>query len=104
MSTYINYKDRMTYSECDRIIGKPTYESIRRLGHQLIANAACTSTTLGGGSHRYLGLVKSPTAYALVSATPFVRPAHPPPLVAGGTASQVADRKRQINNLVQSGY
>ena len=92
MSTYINFKDRMTYAECDRIIGKPTYESIRRLEHQLIANAACSSTSLGGGAHRYLGLIKSPTAYALVSATPFVRPTHPGPPIAGGTAPQIAAR------------
>ena len=101
MSTYINYKDRMTYSECDRIIGRPTYENIRKLEHQLIANAACTSTSLGGGAHRYLGLAKSPTAYALVSATLFVRPPYPPPLVANDTGPQIAAAERAHKEAVR---
>ena len=75
--TTINYKEKMTHTECDRIIGKPTYDTILNLENQIIAKTNCTSTSLGGGAHRYLGLAKSPTQYALISATAFVRPPHP---------------------------
>ena len=95
MSHTINYKDRMTHTECKRIIGKPTYTTIRNLENQIIANSACTTTPLGGGNHRYLGLVKNPAQYALISPTPFVRPVHPGTLIIeGGTAAVIAARER----------
>ena len=93
--TTINYKDKMTHSECDKIIGKPTYDTLLNLENQIIANTNCTSTPLGGGAHRYLGLAKSPTQYALISETAFIRPLHPgiftpTPL---GTAAQIETEK-----------
>ena len=97
MSTHqnINYKDKMTHSECDRIIGKPTYETIQSLEYSIIANAACVPTSLGGGTHRYLGLVKNPTQYALISQTPFTRPVNPGPLViTPGTAPQMEQQNK----------
>ena len=95
MSSIINYKDRMIHTDCDRLIGKPTYDTIRNLEYQIIANSTCATTVLGGGAHRYLGLVKTPTQYALISATAFVRPAHPGPSVAhAGTAAQIAAAER----------
>ena len=91
----INYKDKMTHPECDRIIGKPTYETIQSLEYSIIANASCVPTALGGGAHRYLGLVKNPTQYALISPTAFIRPVHPGVLVIiPGTAPQMAQQSK----------
>ena len=62
-----------------------------RLYKKIIAYTNCATTSLGGGNHRYLGLAKHPTQYALISGFPFVRPDHPAPLVFnGGTAAQLA--------------
>mmetsp|Transcript_6273 Transcript_6273/g.9112 ORF Transcript_6273/g.9112 Transcript_6273/m.9112 type:complete len:87 (+) Transcript_6273:404-664(+) len=67
----------MKHQELTPIIGKPTYNSIRKIEREVIANTQCATTTLGGGNHRYLGLAKNPTAYALLSNTPFVKPTNP---------------------------
>ena len=86
--TSTNWKEKMTHPECDCIIGKPTYETIQNLEHQIIANTPCSTTSLGRGNHRYLGLVKSPAQYALIPTTPFDRPQHPQPIVVNQNATQ----------------
>ena len=50
-----------------KITGEPNYESLKNLKDELKANAASIPTTLGGGTHGYLGLILSPAAYAVVS-------------------------------------
>ena len=77
----VDWKSKMTHSDCDKIIGRPTFETIKTLENQIISNCTVTNTPLGGGNFRFLGLVKSPAAYALLSPIPFVRPPPPPPLV-----------------------
>ena len=46
-----------------KIAGEPNYESLKNLKDELKANAASIPTTLGGGTHGYLGLILSPAAY-----------------------------------------
>ena len=41
------------------------------------ANASSVPCDLGGGAHGHLGLVLTAADYALVSATPYIRPNHP---------------------------
>lgn len=78
----INYKDTLfEKKELTRIIGKPTYLSLQRLKNELKANAMSVPSTLGGGNHGHLGQVLTPVEYARVSGTPYVRPAHPGPVV-----------------------
>ena len=92
----------MTHTECDRIIGKPTYETIQALEHQIIANTACIATSLGGGAHRYLGLVKNPVQYALISQTPFTRPVHPGIIIiTPGTAAQIAQENKTHDEQIR---
>ena len=52
-----------------KITGEPNYESLKTLKDELKANAASIPTTLGGGTHGYLGLILSPAAYATIAAT-----------------------------------
>ena len=52
-----------------KITGKPNYESLKNLKDELKANAASIPTTLGGGTHGYLGLILSPAAYATIAYT-----------------------------------
>ena len=60
-----------------KIIGIPTYESIKRLNDDISAN---------GGSHGHLGMTVSPAIYATASRTPFVNPTIPdPPALTGLT-------------------
>ena len=63
------------------IVGEPAYDSILRLKKEIQANAASVPCEAGGGANGYLGLVLRPAEYMTVSVTPFVRPAHPGPLV-----------------------
>ena len=49
------------------IHGEPNFESIRTLQRELIINAQCVHSDLGGGAHGHLGLVISPEEYALHS-------------------------------------
>ena len=73
---------RSTYFEqklITRIHGEPSYDTIKRLHNELKANAGRVPSNLGGGMHGHLALVISPTQYAMISNTPFVRPAHPGP-------------------------
>eukprot|EP00559_Dactyliosolen_fragilissimus_P007455 CAMPEP_0184870552 /NCGR_PEP_ID=MMETSP0580-20130426/37878_1 /TAXON_ID=1118495 /ORGANISM="Dactyliosolen fragilissimus" /LENGTH=225 /DNA_ID=CAMNT_0027372679 /DNA_START=622 /DNA_END=1296 /DNA_ORIENTATION=+ len=71
-----SFKDKMKHPELTQVIGQPTYDTIKIIEQEIIANSQCTHTSLGGGKHRYLGLVKSPQQYQLISSPPFVKPYH----------------------------
>ena len=74
----INYIDTyFEFKELTKIHGEPTYDTLKQLHNQLKANATTVPSNLGGGQHGHLGLVLTPTKYALISQTPFVKPAHP---------------------------
>ena len=72
-----------------KITGEPNYESLKNLKDELKANAASIPTTLGGGTHGYLGLILSPAAYATIAATQFIEPIYPGqhPNVPAGTSA-----------------
>ena len=77
-TTIPNYRETLfTYPDLTPIHGEPSYETLKVLHNQLKANARAVRTSLGGGQHGYLALVVSQEQYAIVSATPFVRPEHP---------------------------
>ena len=74
------------------IIGKPTFESLYQLIVDLQANAQSVHSNLGGGANGHLGLIMTPTQYAIHSTTPYVRPTHPGTLtIPGGTTRLVAE-------------
>ena len=62
---------------------------MKTLKDELKANAASIPTTLGGGTHGYLGLILSPAAYATIAATQFIEPIYPGqhPNVPAGTSA-----------------
>ena len=64
-----------------KVIGAPDYEQLNILRNELKANACSVQSDLGGGRHGHLGLLVTAVEYAFVSATPFIRPVHPGPLV-----------------------
>ena len=78
-----NYRDTIfEYADLSVIHGEPTYETLKIMVNQLKANARAVRTTLGGGQHGYLGLLLAQHQYDVIApGTPFVRPAHPGPLV-----------------------
>ena len=80
-----------------KIHGEPTFETLRVLFNELKANAGDVSTTLGGGTLGYLGLLLSILEYApVVPGTPFIRPPNPGPLVIpNGTTQHAATRMRE---------
>ena len=71
------------------IVGEPTYATLKTLKDQLKATAASVPTTLGRGSHGYIGLILSPATYATISPTAFIEPAYPGqlPAIPGGTSA-----------------
>ena len=95
-STNIDYVD--TYFEfrvLTKIHGEPTYETLKAMKNQLKSNACSVTSDLGGGAHGHLGLLLTPTEYAITSPTPYVRPVHPGVLtIAQGTAHHEATRLR----------
>ena len=76
-----------------KITGEPNYESLKNLKDQLKANAASIPTTLGGGTHGYLGLILSPAAYTTIAANQFIEPVYPrqhPNVPAGTNAANTS--------------
>ena len=67
------------YPVLDKIHGKPTYETLKKLKKQLKSNAQSVESSLGGGRYGHLGLVINPTEYAKISTEAFVKPARPTP-------------------------
>ena len=57
-------------------MGVPIYDTLYLLHNKIKSNAMTVHSNLGGGQHGYLGLVVSPTAYALPTKTPFVFQVH----------------------------
>ena len=57
-----------------KIIGVPTYQSIKIVNDELSKNAATIPTTRGGGTLGHVGITVSPTIYATLSITPFTTP------------------------------
>ena len=93
-STNIDYV-AMYFEFCilTKIHGEPTYETLKAMKNQLKSNACSVTSDLGGGAHGHLGLLLTPTEYAITSPTPYVRPVHPGVLtIAQGTAHHEATR------------
>ena len=71
------------------IQGTPTNKTLKRLKQELRANASSVETDLGGGYHRYLGLVLTDEEYALISPTPFDAPEYPAALTIPPGTDQI---------------
>ena len=71
------------------IIEAPTNKTLKRLKQELRANASSVESDLGGGNHRYLGLVLDNDEYTTVSPTAFSAPEYPAALTIPSTATQV---------------
>ena len=85
----INYRETFFPNpDLTRIIGIPTYETLRTLNIELKTNAQSVHSNLGGGNLGHLGLILTPTQYALISPLPYIRPpVHPGVLtIPPGTA------------------
>ena len=78
MKFNIDYiKTVFEYQELTKIVGLPTYASLKQMKDECAANASRVISNHGGGAHRLLGLILTAPKYALVSPIPFVRPGHP---------------------------
>ena len=60
------------------------------MANELKQNASSVYSNLGGGAHGHLGLLLSPQIYALISNVPYVRQAHPGPLIIPANATSHA--------------
>ena len=92
-----NYGTTFPHQTLTKIHGRPNFLGLRRIEKELTANASSVTSTLGGGAHGHLGLVKSAATYNTITpGTPYVRPALPPPLIIpAGTTQHEAFRLHQ---------
>ena len=84
------------YDTLTPIIGQPDFESLQKLKNEIKANAQSVPSTLGGGNHGLLGMVLTPAEYAVISAVPFVAPAHPGNLVFPPGTTGVQSKAMEI--------
>jgi hypothetical protein len=81
-----------------KILGQPTFETLKELKLALEANESSVSSNLGGGRHGYLGAVIDAQTYAIIvgnntagAAQPFIIPTFPgilPVVVRGNQAAR----------------
>ena len=99
----VNYHETIfDHPDLTKIRGVPTYDTLHLLHNKIKSNAIAVSSNLGGGHHNYHGLLVSPTADALLSDTPFVRPIHPvtpaiPIVETQPSRNQTPVRKKSTN-------
>lgn len=82
-----------------KIIGLPTYQTIKKVNDKLSQNAASVHTKLGGGAHGYLALTVNPTIYTTISTTPFVMPTN---LTAPNTTGMIGPQISTANRTHDS--
>ena len=103
----VNYRELyFEYPDLTKIHGELTFETIKTIEDQLIANVQSVFSTLGGGQHGHLGLVLDPFNYSLVSATPFHIPGLPAPFVviAQEAPHEAQTRLNQHNTNVKPSW
>ena len=67
----------LPYSTLTAAPGKSTYAEIEQTQRETFTCASSIASLRGGGQHRELGLVMTPSAYDLVALeTPHIRPVH----------------------------
>jgi hypothetical protein len=66
----------MEYPTLTTINGRPTYEGINKIRHQIYANAYSVDSHRGG-INDHLGQIMSPSTYMMVSAAPVTIPPTP---------------------------
>jgi hypothetical protein len=96
---------KFTYQNLPRIVGIPTYATIKLLTDDLKANAACITSELGGGALGHLALTVPPDVYATLSNTPWAAPVNPgpvpPALLANATAAQIANNRDRYTDRLR---
>ena len=88
-----------THATPSKIIGEPTYQSIKALHDHLKDNASCITCTLGGGAHGHLALVLDPGLYHQITGNNFVVPANPGPHAIIPTGTNLNVQRQLIRNF-----
>ena len=93
--TTTNYRQsHFRIKEPSRIHGEPTFDTLKILYNNLKANATSVPSSKGGGRHGHLGLVVSPTEYALLSLTPFTKTPDPGEFIIPDNATSIDQVKK----------
>ena len=82
---YIN--TNFAYPTLTKITGIPTYAQLKAIKDELKTNAGTIQCDLGGGQNGHLGLLLTNNEYATISATPYICPIHPGPVIPVGTTN-----------------
>jgi hypothetical protein len=93
----------ITFPNLTKIVGRPTFATIKLLKKELFANSKVIHSMRGGGNLGHIGLLLSAVDYAVISNTPYNAPVHPGPSTpppAGTTQAQITELNRQHDSLV----
>ena len=98
LQTPESYIESFPKTTLTKVVGLPTYDTIKKINDELSQNAASVHTDLGGGNHGFLALTVKPTIYATISATAFAAPTNPaPPVLTGMTGPQISAENRRYD-------
>ena len=92
------------FPNLDKIVGKPSYKTLKSLKKQQRANSiSVVLSDLGSGGFGHLGLVLTPAEYASIANVLYTCPVHPGPLdIQPGTAHHEAVRLRDDHREIIS--
>jgi hypothetical protein len=76
------------------IEGQPTLPKLQKLQRQLYENTRAVDSYQGGGMWGHIGMIMSPTAYAIKSPIPYTAPPAPPRYPAPGATPDVTETNR----------
>ena len=94
--THVDYANAYFPRNPPRIVGMPSFDTLRTLEKAIKANASSVQSDLGGGAHGHLELVLDDATYHNLTGQHYIRPAHPGALnIPNGTALHEAVRLRE---------
>ena len=68
------------HKELTPIIGRPTYEAIRRMEDEMKKDALTVKTNMDGGNVGLVGIILANAKYTQLTGHGFIPPPQPPPL------------------------
>ena len=98
MSIYtVNYRKAfLPKPNLTRILGTPTYNTLRQIQLELKSNTIFVHSNLVGSTHKHLGIFITNTKYATLSDVAYVCPVHPGILQIPSNASRAASYELKI--------
>jgi hypothetical protein len=92
------------HSSLSKVTGEPAFEDLKVIRRLLNTNDMSVSSYVGGGRHGHLGIIMTHKEYFAIAADVFLvpnNPGAPPEVVAGMTATVIAEMTRLHREATQ---